>query len=561
VPKIPLFIERKRSRTDILCNWQVYIFNLRGNARTSGEQRRMEKDNVFGQGTRTPITITLFVKNPNASAEHGKVYYHDIGDYLSQKDKLWIINDLGSINGITAADGWQKITPDERHDWLNQCDSSFDEFITIGDKKNRATNTLFGLYSRGMETSRDAWCFNSSKAGLVDNMRMMINFYNNEVNRYSNSIKLEPKDFVNNDSTKISWSSSLLPKVAKQIKGNFRLSALTPSVYRPFQKQWLYYDRMFNHRTGQMPRIFPNADAINRVIHVSGAGARSGFSVLMVDILPDIQHNDNGQCFPLKLYDPVAPDAAGLGVEHEGLDGYKVRDGITDEGLAHFQTAYPDESMTKEDIFYYIYGLLHSEEYRNRYVNNLSKQLPRIPCVKKITDFWAFTEAGRKLADLHVNYESVKPYPVEYKGGSLLPDALSEAEYRVGKKWKFGGKTGNLDKTTVFYNHKITMTNIPLEAYDYVVNGKPALEWVMERQVVKTDKASGIVNDANRYAIETVGDAAYPLKLFQRVIRVSLETMKIVKGLPELEIEDVSNSVLSQMVPLQPLCAEEELQA
>ena len=186
----------------------------------------------------------------------------------------------------------------------------------------------------------------------------------------------------------------------------------------------------------------------------------------------------------------------------------------------------------KEDIFYYIYGLLHSEEYRERYADNLSKQLPRIPCVKGSREFWAFVKAGRALGELHVNYEEQKPYPVTFKGLDPWKDKYSEKDVRV-EKMKFGK---DKDKTTIIYNTKITVTDIPLEAYEYVVNGKPAIEWVMERQVVKTDKDSGIVNDANLYAIETVGDAAYPLKLLQRVITVSLETMKIVKSLPKLDI-------------------------
>lgn len=211
------------------------------------------------------------------------------------------------------------------------------------------------------------------------------------------------------------------------------------------------------------------------------------------------------------------------------------RDGITDEGLAHFQAAYPGEVIRKKDVFYYVYGLLHSEDYRTRFADNLTKQLPRIPRVKAAADFWHFSKAGRDLAALHVNYEQVEPFPVTISQGALalahIPDPVKF--YRV-EKMKFAGKQGKHDKSTVIYNAHITMTGIPLAAYDYVVNGKPALEWVMERQCVKTDKASGIVNDANRYAIETVGDPAYPLLLFQRMITVSLETMKIVRALPPL---------------------------
>jgi predicted helicase len=215
--------------------------------------------------------------------------------------------------------------------------------------------------------------------------------------------------------------------------------------------------------------------------------------------------------------------------------GRQRRDAITDDGLAHFQAACPSETITKDDIFHYIYGLLHSEDYRARFADNLSKQLPRIPAVKQTANFWAFVEAGRQLGDLHCHYEQVEPYPVTIAQGDLrlanIPDP--ERFYRV-EQMKFAGKRPNLDKSTVIYNANITMTGIPLAAYDYVVNGKPALEWIMERQCVKTDKASGIVNDANRYAIETVGDPTYPLLLFQRVITVSLETMKIVRALPPL---------------------------
>lgn len=205
--------------------------------------------------------------------------------------------------------------------------------------------------------------------------------------------------------------------------------------------------------------------------------------------------------------------------------------------LFYFSSIYGTDSITKDDIFYYTYGMLHSEEYRRNYAYNLSKELPRIPAVKGIGNFRAFVEAGRKLGDLHVGYESVAPYSVTIAEGDLrlanIPDP--EAFYRV-EQMKFAGKRPKLDKTTVIYNANITITGVPLEAYEYVVNGKPALEWVMERQCVKTDKASGIVNDANRYAIETVGDPAYPLLLFQRMITVSLETMKIVRALPALDI-------------------------
>ena len=211
------------------------------------------------------------------------------------------------------------------------------------------------------------------------------------------------------------------------------------------------------------------------------------------------------------------------------------RHAITDAGLKHFQDAYPDETLTREDLFYYIYGLLHSEDYRKRYADNLSKELPRIPAVKSAVDFRAFSEAGRKLAELHVDYESSPLYPVEFKLSKPRGEFTAK-DYRVEKmKFAKGADGEKYDKTTVVYNHNITMTHIPLAAYDYIVNGKSALEWVMERQAVTTHKESGIVNDANDWAVETMGNTAYPLELFQRVITVSLETMKIVHSLPKLE--------------------------
>ena len=241
------------------------------------------------------------------------------------------------------------------------------------------------------------------------------------------------------------------------------------------------------------------------------------------------------QCFPLYFFDCAEDHANDLFASQPAKA--TQRGAMTDAGLKHFQDAYLSEMITKEDLFYYVYGLLHSEDYSAKYADNLTKELPRIPRVKTAAEFWAFSRAGRTLGDLHVNYENVEPYPVTIKQGDLrLADIKNpEAFYRV-TKWSFGKTGKEKDKTTVIYNANITMQDVPLAAYDYVVNGKPALEWVMERQVVKTDKDSGIENDANRYANETMNNPAYPLELFQRVITVGLRTMEIVRGLPKLEV-------------------------
>lgn len=533
---------------------RIYVFHLRGDAHSSGELRRQEKDNVFGQGTRTPVAISILIKNPNA-IERGQINMHDIGDYLTREEKLTRISTFKSISGIKKANGWLPITPDKHHDWIGQRDDSFCEFISLGDKKSKNLTSLFLNYSLGVSTNRDAWCYNSSKKLIVENISQTIAFYNQEVERYKNSCVGLTKNnypdinsFVSSDATRISWSVNLKTDVARFVKLEVNRNEFNIAIYRPFTKQILYFNKNLNERRNQMPRIFPDATVDNRVICVTGRGETVGFSALIVDKLPNLHTIASGQCFPLKLYEKTAQDEsirsdgapADLFENNQRIsintDGeYTVKDGITDAGLAHFQAAYPAETISKEDVFYYIYGLLHSEDYKKRYADNLSKELPRIPCVKKASDFWAFSQAGRDLAELHINYESVEPYPVIFAGGELFMNQFEDKDYRV-EQMKFGKKGKETDKSTVIYNHKITMTHIPLEAYEYVVNGKPALEWVMERQAVTKHKESGIVNDANDWAIETMHDAAYPLKLFQRVITVSLETMKIVKGLPRLDI-------------------------
>ncbi|MFT6466489.1 MAG: putative helicase [Halopseudomonas sp.] len=305
----------------------------------------------------------------------------------------------------------------------------------------------------------------------------------------------------------------------------------------------MYYNRAFNEMVYQMPRIFPlGADAENLVLCLTGLGETAGFSVLISNKVTNFHFVAGSQSFPLYLYDEQAQqqdNASGdlFGDNQQQEPGMKRRDAITDEGLAHFQEAYPGVPISKEDLFYYVYGILHSEDYRTRFADNLCKELPRIPKVKKAADFWAFSKAGRDLAKLHLNYEAIEKYPLNIQAKGNLVDE----DYRV-TKMKFGkkrceetGKNIN-DRSTVIYNGKITMTGIPDEAWDYVVNGKAALAWVMERQAVTTHKASGIVNDANDWAIETMGNAKYPLELFQRVVTVSLETQKIVSSLPELDM-------------------------
>jgi predicted helicase len=521
----------------------IYVLNLRGDIRKNMLSKGLAREgqNIFGSGSMTGISITLFVKNPESKVK-GQVLYHDIGEDLTREEKLRGIQGLSSVNGISNIQAWQKITPDDHGDWLKQRDQSFGKFLVLGDKRNLSGQiVLFESYSGGLMTQRDSWCYGPSKQSVASNMKRMVSFYNSEVERFkaahSGLDKKEREEkvdsFISSESEKISWTRALKQELVKERQFAFELGCMTPSLYRPFTKQWLYFSRRFNEMVLQMPRFFPGAGRGNLVICVSGVGARSGFSAYISNQVVERQAVDNGQCFPLYLYDdePKPTDAQSDIFATSKPAERTRRDAITNEGLKHFTDAYPSQFINKEDLFYYVYGLLHSSEYREQYADNLSKELPRIPRVKTYDDFWAFSKAGRDLANLHLNYETITPYA----GAKVTIKGLeTSATYRV-TKMKFGkGK----DKTMVIYNDFITIEDIPENAYDYVVNGKAALDWVMERQVVKTDKDSGIVNDANDWANETMNNPKYPLELFLRVITVSLETQKIVNALPALTIFD-----------------------
>lgn len=514
----------------------LYIINLRGDIRKNmlSKGRAKEGQNIFEQGSMTGIAISILVKNPNAE-EKGKIFYHNIGDDLRADEKKEKLKTFKGLHGID----WQTIAPDAHNDWLNQRDDSFDHFISMGEKKDKNSISIFGNFSLGVVTNRDAWCYNSSAQKLSKNMRNMIAFYNQEVERFKQKFPLldikqrnEKVDIsINNDTTKISWTRALKHDLARSKDIDYSPDCLIKSNYRPFTLQWLYYDRSVNEMVYQMPRIFPDAQAENIVIAVSGTGSRNGLSVIISDKIIDLNVLEAGtQCFPLYLYDQ---EQAGEGLfASNDKPKLKRRDAITDAGLQHFQKAYQDNTISKEDLFYYIYGLLHSEDYRTRFADNLMKQLPRIPAVKKLDDFKEFSQAGRALANLHLNYETVAKYPANVVTKNKN---LQDSGYYV-QKMKYGRNGKDKDLSTIIYNDKITIKDIPLEAYDYIVNGKSAIDWVVERQAVKTDKASGIVNDANDWAIETMHNPAYPLELLLRVITVSLETMKIVRNLPKLDI-------------------------
>lgn len=522
----------------------VYVYHLKGNARSSGEQRRKEGGNVFDVGSRAPIAITILVKNPNAQ-EQGKIYFAAVDDYLSREEKLGQLMELGSVISAPLSE----IKPDAHGDWLNQRREDFGHFITVDGKKTKAL-AIFDNFSRGMETSRDAWSYNASRKAIESSFTECIAFYNSQVKDYQEF----PESYQrNNDETKIKWSSSLVAYLERgDMSSPYSVNFIELSLYRPFNKLWLYNDKTWIHRAGQMPQLFPFNGAENLVIGTASVGSAT-FSCLMSTEILDLHALDSAaQCFPRYLYRKVdstgAQNSGGLlgAVEQpepaqgEIINGYERVDAIRPEAVQHFKAAYPEEAaaIDVDAVFYYIYGILHSPDYRSTYANNLQKELPRIPRVASYADFKAFSDAGRALAKLHVDYEKVAPYDgCKFTYANRVSSDNMDYYVKQLKYGKHKGKTGNAakDKSVIVYNNDLVISHIPLEAQEYVVNKKSALDWVVERCGVSVDKASHIVNDYNDYAKE-VGDERYILNLILRVITVSLETMKIVKSLPKLTI-------------------------
>lgn len=521
----------------------LYIFNLRGNQRTSGELSRQEGGKIFGSGSRTPVAISLLVKNPEKPSP-AAIHYHDIGDYLSKEEKLEIISGFKSISGIHKANKWKTLKPNPQNDWINLRDPAFKKFITLSDKKNKNTFTVFEAHSGGVKTNRDAWCYGFSSTGLAARMKSMIEFYNEQVAAFSKVSVGKSKEesqiliaeYCVDAPTKINWTSGIRDDLARKRIGKYESSGIRTSMYRPFTKQVIFMSQQFNDRTYQIPKIFPTNAHSNIIITLSGLGVTKEFSALIVQDVPDVQLQANGQCFPLYLYEKVEAKAGELDLakageaEGELVGGYRRKSGVTDGILKEFRAAYGQE-VSKEDVFYYIYGVLHSPEYRERFSADLKKMLPRILLTKEKTDYEKFTASGRELAEWHLNYETVPPHP----DTALSSDVLGLDKWELCKVQKMTHPKVNkqVDRSSIIVNPHLRVTGIPLEAYDYVVNGKSALDWIIERYQVTVDKESGIRNDPNDWCREHDNPSYIP-DLIRRVAHVSTETMRIVNALPAL---------------------------
>ena len=524
----------------------IYVFNLRGNQRTSGELSRKEGGKIFGSGSRTPIAITLLVKNPDAKSKKAIINYHDIGDYLSQKEKLAIISKFGSVSEKLM--NWKILNPNKDGDWINQRNDAFDKFLPIQPKKKLRLNSqsFFNNYAVGINTARDAWTYNFSSDSLSSNMKSLIDFYNQELIRFTKSKALENvNNFVINDTKKISWSANLKKSLERKREFSFKSDKIVTSAYRPFCKQKLYFHRPFIERPGVNNSFFPNLKSPNTVICISSS-PNDGISLLISNHLVNFHFNGDTQSFPLFYYEEKEQIQGSL-FDQNKEDKYIRRDGISNYIFEKAKKIY-GKRVTKEDVFYYVYGFLHSPTYRETFKNDLKKMLPRLPLVDAPKDFWAFSKAGRQLADLHIKYETIAASPeVEVKGAESGFYTVTKMRFAKKEEMVNGKKKTIADKSTIFYNSKITISNIPAVAYEYVVNGKSAIEWIMDRYRVTTHKASGIKNDPNDWSTE-VGNERYILDLLLSVINVSVQTVGIVGGLPEVDFGGGSDNEQSVII-------------
>lgn len=474
----------------------LYIFNLRGDQRTQGEKSRQEGGKIFGSGSRTPVAISILVKD--GSDKH-ELHYHDIGDYLSQKEKLKIIEEFSDISSID----WKTIQPDDNNDWLNQRDPNYQNYASIaGDEQSTFLSSAIGI-----ATNRDTWVSGFSKEMVSRNSRRLIENYMSELKRLKNISPDERKGILNRKDDFVKWSVKLEDLITKSKEIKYSHEHLHLTMYRPFTKKWLYYQYELVERPGQYYRKFGDK---NLVIMTTGRGTNRDFSAIVTNELPDIQSMMNAQGF--MRYDNEV-DETQLFQSHDNMN-----------------QAFADKlGLSLNDTFAYVYGLLNSREYQEKYANDLKKDLARIPIVK---DKERYVEVGKALMDLHLNYEEV---PV-YEGVEIVPlvnPSYKVTKMRFAKKRDENGRAVN-DLSTIIFNNDITISNIPEKAYEYVVNGRSAIEWIIDQYQVKTDKKSGITDDPNAYS----KDEKYIFNLLLRIINVSIQTVDLVNTLPKFEVEE-----------------------
>ena len=511
----------------------IHVVNLRGNQRTQGERSRREGGKVFGQGSRAPVAITVLVRNAASRHEGCRILYHDIGDYLKREEKLAILRNAESIAGMARANqksGWSEIMPDEHHDWIGQRDQAFHDFYPMGTKEakaGKADDAVFRLYSRGYATSRDAYTYNLSRTSCAANAAAMVRDYMGAIVLRERRPDYEVEDVVDQHRSHVRWDRELKNNLRRGRSTSYSAERICRTQYRPFVRSHCYVDYVLANNKYQQDRVFPLGDHSNRAICVPGVGSTKPFSALVVDRMPDLHCVSFGQCVPRWRYEPQDTHQRDLLASDRDL----VRiDNISGTALRRFRVEYGDRSITGGDIFDYVYGVLHSPHYRDRFANDLAKGLPRIPFAPT---FRAFADAGAVLAELHLRYEDddFPEHPLEVVSSTGRP--LMPGDYRLGvRPMRFADKKR---RDTLIVNDSVQLAGIPSEAHRYVVNGRTPLEWLIYYYKTATDKRSGIVNDAN----EWFDDPRDLLTTIQRIVYLSVETARIVDGLPDPLPEEV----------------------
>ncbi|GAA8020621.1 DEAD/DEAH box helicase family protein [Helicobacter pylori] len=493
----------------------LYVLNLRGNTRTSGETFRKEGGKIFDSGSRVTIAIIFFVKDK--SVNNNTIHYYDIGDYLKREEKLNLPANFENLDSVP----FEKITPNNKGDWINQRGDDFEKLIPLKrDKKLKIFNTIFDINSLGVVSGRDPWVYNFSPKILTQSVQKCIDTYNADLKRFNECFReafkqrakgvksgdlyknLNDKE-ITTDKTKIAWTDGLKNHLLKNQKlQESHKDRIRLTMYRPFNKQWLYWDKDWIHRQRQFSKIFPDKSAQNVVIN-TGVGNGKDFSALVSDFISDYNLISHTQAYPLYYYDD-------LGNRHYAISGY---------ALNLFRKHYEDNSIAEEEIFYYIYAIFHHKGYLEKYKNSLAKEAPRIALSP---DFKELSVLGKELAELHLNYESGEMHDsVEYK---TLMNAEEEGYYDVETMKKIGDR--------IHYNKNIAITKIPQKAFDYVVNGKSAIDWVIERYQKTMDKESLIENNPNDYK-----GGKYVFELLCRVITLSVKSVDLIEKISEKRFE------------------------
>ncbi len=506
----------------------VHVLHLRGDARTSGERRRAEAGNVFGSGSRTPVAITILVKNPKATHEGCKIEYRDIGDYLTREEKLATLREKESISGFTD---WDKITPDKHNDWIEQRNEAFAQFYPMGSKEakaGRTDNTIFELYSRGLATGKDVYIYNFSRNICAENAKQMTQTYLDALKELEENPELTEEEIVRKNTSGIKWDRELENNLKRRKKTEFDESYIRNTAYRPYVATNCYADYTFVQMKYQIDRIFPDRTSENSVICVPGIGSKKPFSVLITDTMLDLGLNNASQCFPRWQYPKPIADSDESASLLDINDSPDRIDNISDKAQSEFCRHYRTDKITKDEIFYYVYGILHAPSYREQFTNDLSKMLPRIPYAP---DFIAFAEAGYKLAELHLNYETCEQYPltVEFPNITSPTANLEDADANLFLLTEKAMRYGDIERRSLNINDHVRLTGIPEDAHRYVVNGRSPLEWFIDRYKIKTDKDSGIVNDPNGW----FADPRDLVTSIKRIVYVSVESARIIDGLPD----------------------------